>query len=127
MYSFFTYQFENLSGRPSADPTHPDFVPNIFKFKKLDESKFKMQLKRYESAGKRAKYEHKPNESATNKETPMDLENPIEYVFDVIDSDKEDEAQPSLQVNQAMEIDNLRSEKNFLMTKISCLEQQVCR
>ncbi|CAL4069021.1 unnamed protein product, partial [Meganyctiphanes norvegica] len=74
------------TGRPSKDPTHPDFVPNIFSFKKVDEIKSKMQLKRYKSAKKRAKYEHIP-ESATNKETHME-------------SNIEDEAQSSLQVNQ---------------------------
>ena len=67
-----------MSGRPSADPNHPDFVPNVFQFKKIDEKKSSMQLRRYENAKKRAKYENKPNVSTTIKKTPMVLENPIE-------------------------------------------------
>ena len=47
-----------------ADPSHPDYVPNVFRFKKHDEVKSKMQLQRYESAKKRATYE-KPAQ-ATN-------------------------------------------------------------
>ena len=82
-----------------------------------------MQLQRYESAKKRAKYE-KPAQAinpdlTTSSVVDIEVEEPIENPFEIIESNNVSE------MNEAMEIDYLRREKNYLLTKISCKEQQV--
>ena len=112
-----------FSGRPSADPCHPDYVPNVFKFTKQDEHKSKMQLQRYESAKKRAKYENtvQATPDFTSSSVDKEEQQQKEQSFQIMDSFRVAD-----EVNEAMEIDYLRKERNYLLTKISCIEQQVC-
>ena len=83
-----------------------------------------MQLQRCKSAKKRAKYE-KPAQATNSDLTSFSVvvfnqfEEPSEKPFEIIESNHVSER------NEAMEIDYLRREQNHLLTKISCIEQQV--
>jgi len=103
------------TGRPSADPDHPNYVQNIFKFKKCDNKKNKLRLQRYESAKKRAKYE---------RPVPPDMEN---FEEEAVENDSYNTVSTLAEVtmNEEIEVGFLRAEKNHLITKLSCAEQQV--
>ena len=98
-------------------------MPNIFKFKKFDDGKNKLKLQRYESAKKRAKYERPvPNDGET-----VDITSGETVEEEVAENDSCNTSVDFAEVtmNEEMEVDFLRAEKNYLMTKLSCAEQQV--
>uniref|UniRef100_A0AAV2JW23 Uncharacterized protein n=1 Tax=Knipowitschia caucasica TaxID=637954 RepID=A0AAV2JW23_KNICA len=54
-----------LSGRPSTDPTHPDFIPSIFKHIKTDSKSSESKLRRFAAASKRKL--HVPSQTPPKK------------------------------------------------------------
>ena len=108
-------------GRPSSDPTHPDFIPSVFKFKAADDRSKEKKIERYETAQKRmkrklAEQQCEPDDTVTCGKTDSTSE---EESFQILASSTQITADPN------MEIDFMQSEKKSLMTKISLLEQQV--
>ena len=65
-------------------------MPSVFKFKKQDDRKANIKLKRHANAKKRAKYEHKSNESKANTCTPMSLDDPATLTPMVLDNPIDD-------------------------------------
>lgn len=70
-----------ITGKPSKDPNHPDFVPSRFVFVQRSEEKSKIKLKRLQSASRRARRKlstYKSNvstTSTTNKNTEANTGN----------------------------------------------------
>uniref|UniRef100_A0AAV2JJ23 THAP domain-containing protein 1 n=1 Tax=Knipowitschia caucasica TaxID=637954 RepID=A0AAV2JJ23_KNICA len=60
-----------LSGRPSTDPTHPDFIPSIFKHIKTDSKSSESKLRRFAAASKRKL--HVPSQTPPKKRFPAEL------------------------------------------------------
>ena len=79
-----------------------------------------MAMQRYESAKKRTKYEQPVAEQPRSASSFVNQEELEEKSFEIVSSVI---AVP--EVNETMEIDYLRAERNCLLTKLSCVEQQV--
>ncbi|XP_069990406.1 uncharacterized protein [Penaeus vannamei] len=111
-----------LEGKPSPDPTHPDFIPSVFKHYPLDKNKAD-KMKRYlakevPSSQKKMKISSEEFEHLSPAVQPK-----VEAFvpgFDVPNSPADDTTEEGL----ALEVKLLRREKTALMDKICWLEQQ---
>eukprot|EP00795_Rhopilema_esculentum_P016128 gene16128-7489_t len=116
-------------GKPSRDPTHPDYVPSVFKHKALDGNIATKKLDRFERVRKRgmAKIECsiKTKILVTEKDQGMTSEHPESSEAGPSTEMPDVQAQPQALPNESLEVNFLRKERETLLTKITCLEQQV--
>lgn len=115
------YLFIYFLGHSSSDPTHPDYVPSVFKHRPGEEDRNKRKMSRYSSA-KRRKVPLEEHSSEDVLATRM---------FDTVTDDAGDEdlAEPSVPSTSEtdmlhQEVTNLRAEKAELQSTIDTLEQK---